>query len=414
MKIGFIGLGKLGMPCAVAISLRGHDVMGYDVSPERMSKNFPHKEEGIDGLTFQQCLDKSTIRFGSLEEVVRHSELIFVAVQTPHDERYEGITPLPPERKDFDYEHLKQAVGNLSKVIESVGQKKCVTIISTVLPGTLQRDILPLLGPHIQLVYNPFFIAMGTTMRDFLNPEFLLIGVVDADAADRTIAFYKTIHKAPVHKCSLSSAELTKVAYNTFIGMKIAFVNALMEICEKIPGTDVDDVTDGLKLATDRVISPKYLTAGMGDGGGCHPRDNIALSWLARKLDLSYDIFESIMLAREKQAQWLGELLVQTGLPIFILGYAYKPETNLHLGSPAVLVKNLIKDSAKTPITLWDPYVEGGEFKLDQPHAILVGTMHSVFKNYKFPAGSIVIDPWRFIADQPGVKIVRVGESKSS
>ena len=97
------------------------------------------------------------------------------------------------------------------------------------------------------------------------------------------------------------NAEAIKVAYNTYISMKIAYANTWMEICHKIPGTDVDQVTGALELATTRIMSPKYLTGGMGDGGGCHPRDNIALSWLARELDLSYDFFEHLMIARERQ-----------------------------------------------------------------------------------------------------------------
>ena len=94
--------------------------------------------------------------------------------------------------------------------------------------------------------------------------------------------------------------------------MKIVYANVMMEICHKLAGTmNVDAVTDAMKLATNRLVSPKYLSAGMGDGGGCHPRDNIAMSWLARKLDLSYDFFDSLMSAREKQTEWLGELMLK-------------------------------------------------------------------------------------------------------
>ena len=90
--------------------------------------------------------------------------------------------------------------------------------------------------------------------------------------------------------------------------MKIVFANVLMEICHKT-GANVDEVTDALKLANDRLISGKYFTGGMGDGGACHPRDNIALSWLSRKLNLSFDWFENIMLARQKQTEWLANLM---------------------------------------------------------------------------------------------------------
>ena len=183
-----------------------------------------------------------------------------------------------------------------------------VIIISTVLPGTIDREIRPLFNKHMALCYNPFFIAMGTTIKDFLNPEFVLFGSEDDEAAEEATGFYSSLHDRPVYRTTVKNAELVKVAYNTFIGMKITFVNTLMEICHK-SGCDVDAVTDALKMADDRLISTKYLTAGMGDGGGCHPRDNIAMSWLANELDMSYDWFDSIMMQREHQTEWLAQLV---------------------------------------------------------------------------------------------------------
>src|SRR5712692_3739344 len=106
-RIGFVGLGKLGMPVALALSLKGHDVMGYDVDSGRMRKDrFPHREIGPNGEpSIEPLLQTSDLRFGTIDEVVRHSEVIFVAVQTPHDPRYEGVTRLPEERVDFEYAH---------------------------------------------------------------------------------------------------------------------------------------------------------------------------------------------------------------------------------------------------------------------------------------------------------------------
>jgi UDPglucose 6-dehydrogenase len=146
MKIGFVGLGKLGYPCALAASIRGHDVMGYDIDPAVMNNDpKPYHETAVDGYTsINTLLDRSTIRFGSLPEVLRHSELMFVAVQTPHDARYEGITRLPEERVDFDYRYLISAMRSIS---EAVREPKIIVIISTVLPGTIRREILPHLSP---------------------------------------------------------------------------------------------------------------------------------------------------------------------------------------------------------------------------------------------------------------------------
>ena len=267
-RVGLVGLGKLGVPVALAMSLRGHDVMGYDVDESKMQKvRFPHRERGPNGEpSIEPLLQQSALSFGSLREVVDHAEIIFVAVQTPHDPLYEGVTRLPEERVDFDYTFLREAIENLSSAVALGGQEKIVVVISTVLPGTIRREILPRISPLIKLCYNPFFIAMGTTIDDFVNPEFVLFGVRDEEAAQQAERFYRTLHEKPFFRTSIENAELIKVTYNTFISMKIAYANAIMEICHKTPGCNVDDVTAGLALATERLLSPKYMGGGMGDG----------------------------------------------------------------------------------------------------------------------------------------------------
>ena len=413
MNISFVGLGKLGLPCAVATALKGHNVMGYDVVPGLMNKGpRDYRETGPDGKEpFNPYLEKSSIRFGTLAEVVAHGDIVFVAVQTPHEPNYEGITRLPKQRADFDYRHLVQAVEEIAAVAK---RDTILSIISTVLPGTTSHYIKPVLTTNTHLCYNPFFIAMGTTIKDFLNPEFVLLGVDDLSAAERVENFYATITDAPVLRMSVESAELTKVAYNTFIGMKIVFANTLMEICHKIPGANVDEVMGSLKRAHRRLISPSYMDAGMGDGGGCHPRDNIAMSWLTRKLPLSHDLFENVMKAREAQTEWLADLMCSYKLPKSIVGYSFKAESNLTVGSPAVLLKCLLEERGLRPF-LYDPHVEGKRRDLskEEPHVFLIGAKHREFQELTFPQGSVVIDPWRFMPPQPqGVSLVPVGTGR--
>ncbi|MCG2722648.1 MAG: nucleotide sugar dehydrogenase [Thermodesulfovibrionales bacterium] len=409
MKIGLMGLGKLGLPVALAIEAKGHDVVGYDISEQVKNiveaKKIPYKE-----IWAQEHLDKSKIRFVSVADVVSHSEIIFVPIQTPHDPAYEGITRIPEKRIDFDYTWLKAGVRTLSDEIEKQGKDKVVVIISTVLPGTIRREIKPLLGEHTKLCYNPFFIAMGTTMRDFLHPEFVLFGVDDETASSKAERFYRTIHHAPFYKTSIESAELIKVAYNTFISTKIAFVNTLMEMCHKLPGTNVDDVTNALKLGNRRIISNSYFSGGMGDGGGCHPRDNIALSWLARKLDISMDWFENIMMQRERQTDWLADLIEQHRQAedaIYILGKSFKPETNIQVGSPSILLKNILVERGHDVI-MYDPWVDETAPAFTKG-VYFIGTKHPEFGEFVFPQGSVVLDPWRYIPDRAGVTVVRIG-----
>ena len=159
------------------------------------------------------------------------------------------------------------------------------------------------------------------------------------------------------------------------------------------------------------MISSQYLTGGMGDGGGCHPRDNIALSHLARELGLSFDWFENVMLQRERQTEWLADLVEEhaEGRPIVILGRSFKPETNIVTGSPSLLLANILRERG-VEISLWDPHCgDPVDPPNRQPRCYFVGTRHPEFATYPFEDGSVVLDPWRFVAAPPGVRVVRVG-----
>ena len=415
MNVGFVGLGKLGLPSALAIESKGHTVVGYDINPKIKDyiseRKIPYKEEGADEL-----LQKTNIKVLPLSDVLKQSEIIFVPVQTPHDPLYEGITKLPETTADFNYDYLKSAVRSISEELDKLGEDRIVIIISTVLPGTIEREIVPLLSKHAKLCYNPFFIAMGTTIRDFLNPEIVLFGRRDPEAVAKAREFYRTITNVPFHEMSIVNAELVKVQYNTFITMKINFANNIMEICDKLRqnnlDADVDVVIDALSDCTRRIISPSYMRGGMPDSGGCHPRDNIALANFAKQLKLTNDIYTEQMKIREHHVRWFKEIMEfhsnKHGLPMMILGKAYKPETNLTVGSSAIRLHNEFKDSG-VECLIWDPNVDGGTFDVDVPHVFFVGTKHEVFKDLNFPKGSIVIDPFRFIRPQDGVTVIPLG-----
>lgn len=411
MNVGFLGLGKLGLPVALAIDSKGHNVCGYDID-ERIKTYLdegaiPYREEGS-----QELLDNHNIQFTDVNNMVRNSEIIFVPIQTPHDEMYEGITRIPQTRKDFSYEWLKEGISVLADAINKQEEDKVVIIISTVLPGTIEREIKPLLNDKMKLCYNPFFIAMGTTIADFTNPEFVLFGVDDNEAAKKAEDFYKTIHNRPFFKTDISSAELIKVAYNTYIGMKVVFANTMMEICYHT-GANVDDVTEAMGLAHERLMSKRYLYGGMGDGGGCHPRDNIAMSWLSNELGLSHNFFDNLMIARENQTEWLADLMIEernkTNANLVILGKTFKQETNLVVGSPAILLKNILEEKGYD-VEMYDPYTDDEEPNFSENTVFLIGTKHPEFKDMELPNNSTVIDPWRYRKEQEGTIVIRIGE----
>ena len=410
MYIGFAGLGKLGLPIALAIESKGHSVVAYDPAegPHEMlrTRRLAFREAGAAAL-----LEQTRIEMLSMEEMVRRSEIIFVTIQTPHEPRFEGVTRLPDETRDFDYSALRAGVADLSAAIEATGLERIVVVVSTVLPGTIRREIKPLFGPHARLCDNPFFISMGDAIKDFLNPEFVLFGVDDDRSASVAEAFYRTIHGAPFRRTTLEEAEVIKVLYNTFISTKIAFANTAMEICHHVPGADVDVVLGVLRESRDRIISGKYFSAGMGDGGACHPRDNISLSHLSANLGLSFDWFRCVMEQRERQTEWLADLIEahRAGREIVLLGRSFKPESNILTGSPALLLETILQERG-LKVRSWDPHVDTGTpAPSGGPFCYFIGTRHPEFRDWPFERGSVVLDPWRYVTASEGVDLVPIG-----
>lgn len=740
MNVGWVGLGKLGLPCALVLD-RVHDVKGTDVSqaPRKYladPESIPYVEAGLAEEIEDRWPD---IWVDTIDEVVSHADVVFCAVQTPHAPRFEGDTPMPDDRADFDYTYLTTACRQIAHAARRQAKTITLVVVSTVLPGTTERLLAPL-ARGVRLAYSPAFIAMGTAMADFADPEMVLVGG-DPDARADVRAVHEAVHDSPIVEISIASAELAKVAYNcysddtevltdegwrlfadltgderilslnpethaaewvghtpappndsyrelirfhsakddilvtpghnmfagslrrgpgplpvdgenyhykfklvaaeelesratfsftrsvrwigepvddvvvvsrrvpadvyarfmgwylaegsvsqmgpgswqivvsqqeggadygtcrkavsdfaeyfesnvsesrhgftfyhpelgpwltqfghavdkwvpeiiresepfiirefldaylagdghdgdtryyattsdvmashlsemivkvgrmpsfrktrsrygarrecwliyetksktstrrkvervpyegkvwcttldrnhimltrrngrctwqgnTYIGQKVVFANTMMELAHKT-AADCDEVWHALSHATDRLHSPRYLRGGMGDGGGCHPRDNIAMSWLARRVGMSVDWFTQIMQAREAQSDWLAHLVAYhaevSGLGVFVMGKAYKAGVGITVGSPATLLAGALD------ATCYDPIVDDFKWEPDQRAVYVIATNHPEFAEYRWPEGSIVVDPWGYIPDRVGVNVVRVG-----
>jgi UDPglucose 6-dehydrogenase len=400
--VGMVGLGKLGLPCLLAMEKHaGVSAHGFEIDEASRSKIVDRKVDFWEAGVNDYLRESSINLVDQIEDLVALCDIIFVAVPTPHHEMYEGLTPLPEKRVDFDYSYLVSAISGIAKGLRNNPNKNpLIVVISTVLPGTMREKVIPILEDarrDFRFAYNPYFIAMGTTIFDFLNPEFILIGTDKTSDTNLLMNFYSFLD-AKFMQMKIESAELTKVAYNTFIGFKIVFANAISEITER-RGGDVDEVTNALGAANFRLMSPKYLSAGMGDGGGCHPRDQIAMSWLAQDANMSVDIFEFIAKARdlqtERQAQELVKVSRKHNLPILILGRAYKENSPLTVGSPAILLQYYVSKMGVLFET-FDPWLDVKQFAPEMPVVAFIATKHADFKNFFLPNGSVVIDPWGF------------------
>jgi len=410
-KIGFIGIGKLGLDCAEVFAEK-HKVRGYDIYPRT----------------------SDTVKVCDIAELVNESEWIFIAVPTPHAEGYDGSVPSSHmEPRDFGHDAVIDAI---NKVNQYATSSKKVVLISTVLPGTTRRKFITLLDPKHQFLYNPYLIAMGSVKWDMANPEMVIIGTEDGSLtgiAGELIDLYKTImQNDPRYEVGTwDECESIKIFYNTFISAKVGLVNMIQDFALRIGNINVDVVTNALARSTMRIMGPKYMTAGMGDAGACHPRDNIALRWLAQEYDIGYDLFDTVMHAREIQAKNLALFLIaeskKTGYPIAIHGKAYKPDVPYCIGSYSTLVGHYIKEAGFNVYYL-DPLADDPTdvvASLIGPSVVLWAHNRKITYEYtgdqldtqpycEIPLGSVIVDPWRKITEMSGYNVIHYGNTRGN
>jgi len=410
-NIGFIGIGKLGLDCAEVLAEK-HTVRGYDIYPRT----------------------SDTVKVCDIQELVRESEWIFIAVPTPHADGYDGSVPsshMCP--RDFGHDAVIDAI---NKVNQYADTSKKVVLISTVLPGTTRKHFVTLLDSKHQFLYNPYLIAMGSVKWDMVNPEMIMIGTEDGDwngVAGELRDLYNTVmQNSPRYEIGTwDECEAIKIFYNTFISAKVGLVNMIQDFAMKIGNINVDVVTNALSRSTMRIMGPKYMTAGMGDAGACHPRDNIALRWLAQEYDLGYDLFDTVMLARERQAENLAKFLFDTStatdtqMPVVIHGKAYKPDVPYCIGSYSTLVGHYLKGMG-VDVKYVDPLADDAAdvvATIDQPSVILWAHDRQITYEYTgeqtrtqayctVPDGSIIVDPWRKLQSTDSVKVIHYGNTR--
>lgn len=409
-KIGFIGLGKLGLDCAEVFA-EHYEVRGFDIYP-RIS---------------------DTVKVCDIQETIQKSDWIFIAVPTPHADGYDGSVPSShKEPRDFGHDAVIDAI---VKINHYATTSKKVVLISTVLPGTTRHYFASKLESNHEFLYNPYLIAMGSVKWDMVNPEMIMIGTENGDPtalAQELIDIYTPMMKNnPRYEIGTwDECEAIKIFYNTFISAKVGLANMIQDFAMKIGNIDVDVVTDALARSTMRIMGPKYMTAGMGDAGACHPRDNIALRWLAQEYDLGYDMFDTIMRAREVQAKNLADFLVvqaqKYNLPIVIHGKAYKPDVPYCIGSYSTLIGHYVNLAGHHAVYV-DPLADDTTdviASLDRPAVVLMAHNRQVTYGYTgqdqtevfyydIKPGSVIVDPWRAISTTlEGMTVIHYGNTR--
>jgi UDPglucose 6-dehydrogenase len=347
MVISVIGLGKLGAPLAAVFASKGHAVIGVDLNPALVAAinegRSPVQEPGL-----QERLDAATGRLRattSFFDAISNSDISFVIVPTPSGPG--GM---------FNNRWVLDAVRQIGAALRVTKHYHVVNITSTVMPGSTGGEIRLALeeasgrtvGDDVGLTYNPEFIALGSVVRDLLNPDMLLIGESDPRAGDVLEAVYKVSIESNAHvqRMNWVNAEIAKLSVNTFVTTKISYANMLAELCEKIPGADVDVVTTA--LGRDTRIGSKYLRGALGYGGPCFPRDNVAWAALARSLGTCADIAlatDSINHRQVERVVRLAERLAPSpAATIAVLGLSYKPDTPVVEESQGMMIAGRLAD----------------------------------------------------------------------
>jgi UDPglucose 6-dehydrogenase len=426
MQVAVVGLGKLGAPLAAVLASKGNEVLGIDLNPEAVrllnEGSAPVEEPGLQALVTgsRERLSATTDLAPAAE-----SDVSILLVPTPSD-----------ERGAFSNEHVLAAVGELGARLRGRDDYHVVVVASTVMPGSCDGEIRPALesasgrrvGETLGLCYSPEFIALGSVIRDMLEPDMVLIGESDPRAGEVLERLYSGVveNDPPFRRMSLVNAELTKIAVNTYVTMKISYANTLADMCERLAGADVEVVTDALGL--DTRIGAKYLRGAISYGGPCFPRDNKAFGVLARDTGtkpLLAEATDAVNVAQTDRLARVVQARLEAGNSVGILGLAYKPDTGVIEESPGIALARLLAN-AGYEVHVYDPVATEAGVKalgglvqgassvaelLEKSDVAVIATPWPEFA--ELPIGrngkrAVVIDCWRLLPDDAGNGVVEI------
>lgn len=423
MKISIVGLGKLGSCMAAVFALRGFEVIGVDSDRKIVDSinaaKAPVFEPGLDKLLkkYQSRIVATTQYSGA----VKDSDITFLIVPTPSKKNGE-----------FSSQYLGQALRQLGSQLKSSNKKYHLFVItSTVSPGTIERDLIPLvasvsgkkLNQDFGICYNPEFIALGNVINDLLNPDLVLIGEINPSDGEKLVKIYKKFcqNKPHIARMSVISAEIAKLSLNAYITTKISFANILARICENVPGANVDEITSA--IGQDKRVSPYFFKGGPSYGGPCFPRDNKAFVAFAKNYGVEAELAKATGQINDFQVKVIVSRILKI-LPRYdntmaILGMSYKPETPVIDESTGVRVASelLKKKITNLKIIVYDSlaldnvrrifgnklvYAASVKETFKKSPFVLIATNDSEFKridqSYIFYKRAAIFDCWRLIA----------------
>lgn len=409
-KVTVVGLGKLGLPLAITFALSNIEVGAMDINEVTIEKLKNH-EAPFEETNLQESLLKENVKNNlkpttSLSEAMSGSIATFILVNTPS--KNDG---------SFGLKFLKSASESVAKELKKIKDYHVVVVVSTVSPTDCEDEIIPILenfsekkcGKDFGFVHNPEFIALGSVINDMLHPDFRVIGEFDKRSGDIVEKIYQQVSDNIISRMSIVDAELVKIALNCYLTLKISFANTLGEISQRLKNSDANLVTKTLGL--DKRISAKFLKPGLGYGGPCFPRDNVAFKAFAKKVGGQSYIPNAVVEVNNKQVDLAVKRVsnYKDIKDITVLGLSYKPDVPYITESQALEITKKLIDQSKYKITVYDPqampYAKKELFDKvifansledsisDDTDLVIILTPWKEFKNLDFPKKK-VLDFW--------------------
>jgi len=420
-SLSVVGLGKLGLCLAACFAEKGFETLGVDIEELVVEKvnhgKAPWYEPGLAELLAKHGGQRlrATVYH---RDAIERTAITFVLVPTPSN----------PDGS-FSNRFVEAALRSLAKALRDSGKDHHLFVISsTVMPGSTEESFIPLLEKHtgrrlndgFSVCYDPDFVALGNVINGFLRPDLVVIGESCPKAGEQVEAIHRRMceNEPAIYRMSIINAELAKVCLNVYITLKISFANSMANLCEKIPGADVDAITRA--IGVDKRISPYYFQGGLAFGGTCFPRDTKAYMKMAEKYGFQADLVHAVDRVNRYQNEHLVEVVLHEldkveNKTVGVLGLAFTLNTPVVTESPAMkLISELLKrdirvvaydplaiDNARTVFGSTVEYVHTAESCLAQAGLVTVllrsQKIKKAVESYSKNQRLAIIDPWRII-----------------
>ncbi len=360
--ISVVGMGYVGLCTAVGFASKGNKILAVDKDPEKIdsinSGVPPFHEPELEGFLQKATKGGYLKCIVDLREAILNTDVTFVTVGTPS--KADG---------SIDLKQIQDSAIEIGKALNKKSEYQLIVVKSTVLPGTTENMVKPILeewsnkhcGSDFGLCMNPEFLREGCAMHDTLHPDRVIIGEYDVKSGGTLEGLYQSFYaekNPPILRTNLPTAELIKYANNSFLATKISYINTVANICERIPGTDSATVAKGIGL--DDRINPRFLRAGLGYGGSCFPKDLKALIAFSEQQNYVPTMLQSVQKVNDDQAKHAVELVKRElrelkDKKIVILGLAFKPNTDDMREARSIQIINQLLDAGAN-VTAYDPF----------------------------------------------------------